>query len=257
MLQNTFGVHEDYVYNALNQLVRKTQFNDLYSQDNKFSLPEDGNYPLPGNDAGKAWAEDTLYQYLPAGQVLQVTNGLGQVTSYAYDAANRLIQTTDLNVLQADGSTTYLVTTYKYDEDNNRTEQADLRDPGEPAIVQQFTYDGLNHLVQTEIVSGPSTPLAEVTMQATYDLMGNLLCSMDLHGDTTYNTYDWLFQLVKLELPVRDASGNPAVIETTYDQVGNKVMQTDANGNPTYYKYDSVYRLTLQTDALGNKIAYQ
>ena len=269
-----------YVYDDLDRVVRQVEIDDLDPADNAFSLPQDAGLPsmtLPGREVVQAtstplpvsdWAEETINQYLPGGQLAETINGLGMVTQYAYDNADRLLVQTQTNFVVAPNApvppgtgyladapvpvaTTY-VTTYAYDQDNNLVEETDPRH-----ITTMYSYDNLNDMIGTEVgtVPGSTGEMIETT-SATYDLAGNKLTSTDIHGNVTTYQYDGLYRLVATILPVAGPSGQ-AEIKTGYDPVGNVVLQTDANGNPTTSAYDAANRLTSQTDPLGNKVENQ
>ncbi len=265
--EDTFKHHVDDVYDGLDRVVREVHLDDQNDQAYGFSLPEDGQYPLPGADAGKPWAEETITQYYPGGQVSETINGLDQQTLYVYDDANRLMTQTEPGVIQADGSTTTVVTAYKYDEDDNKTDEYDLRDgPGTmPINVQntsdpihfQYKFDKLNRLIETDVIDNPSNPAVEPTMKAAYDLVGNKLWQIDLHQNRTIYAYDWLYRVVDVTLPLTGQSLMvPPVLHTTYDRAGNILVQTDANNNPTTSTYDAANRLLTEIDPVGNEIDY-
>ncbi len=266
----------DYAYDGLDRVIRQTEFDDLDPADNAFTLPQDSglaSIALPSGAvaqatqtaAGGSWAEETLSQYLPGGQVVQTISGLGQVTLYQYDNGDRLINETDKNVVQAEkngaslgmGQAADLVTTYGYDADDNLRTETDPR-----GIVTIYGYNYLNQLTQTTVLPLPAAddPVGnnqpEVS-SSTYDLLGNILSDMDIHGNVTTYQYDGLYRLVLTTLPVAGPSGSAAQVRTAYDPVGNVVLQTDANGNATIFSYDAADRLIVETDPMGNKVAYE
>src|SRR5205823_2085543 len=104
-------------------------------------------------------------------------------------------------------------------------------------IVQKYTYDDLSRLVETKIVSGPSSAtvgLGNVISTSGYDLAGNKRFDIDINGDRKDYVYDGAYHLVKTLLPfVNTFSDVPsgagqARIETAYDLVGHKLRETDA-----------------------------
>ena len=242
---DTYWHHEEFGYDGLDRRIRETQFDDQNPANNKFQLPGDG--------AGAPWAQETLYQYLPGGQLEQVTNGLGQVTIYTYDSGNRLIMTDE----RSDGTHPDVITAYTYDQDGN---VVTMTDPG-GGIETVYVTDALNRITQTTILAMTQAPsdginADHVILKTTYDLLGNVTSQTDQHNNTTFFSYDGLYRLVVTQLPVAGLNG-PAVARIAYDSVGNKVLQTDNNGKPTTYSYDADNRLLVTTDALGNKVLYQ
>ena len=268
-----------YAYDGLDRVVRQAEFDDLVQADNAFSLPQDSGLSpitladgqvaqatvntLPPAFAGAKWAEESLSQYLPGGQVVQTINGLGQVTLDDYDNGDRLITETDKNVVQAGGKnvsvgqSSDLVASYDYDANDNLVEAIDQR-----GIITINTYNDLNQLTETTVLALPAsadpvgTNVQEVTMKAVYDLAGNKLTDTDVHGNVTAYEYDGLYRLAVTVLPVAGPSGQAAMVKTAYDPLGNVVAQTDANGNATSFSYDAANRLTMQTDPMGNRVEY-
>ena len=250
-----------YVYDGLDRVIRQAQIDDLVTADNKFSLPQDSLAPLPAPYAGQNWALESITQYLPGGQVTETINGLGLVTSYQYDNSDRLSQQTVTNFGLAPNVPvpvpTQYVTTYAYDQNDNLVRETDPR-----AIITVYRYDDLFHLVETDVepLPGIDDPVGinqkEVTTAA-FDVLGNELSSTDIHGNATNFQYDGLYRLLITQLPVPGPSGQPAEIKTAYDPVGNMVLHTDASGHATTLAYDEANRLSLQTDPMGNRIAYQ
>ncbi|HEX4608629.1 MAG TPA: tandem-95 repeat protein, partial [Urbifossiella sp.] len=257
-MTDTFGHHVDYVYDGLDRVQREVQFDDQNAQAYSHSLPEDGDYPLPPTDAGRAWAEETITRYLPEGETAETINGMGQHVLYAYDAANRLISQTTPDIAQADGSTTAIVTTYEYDAGNNATDEYDLRDgPGSTPIHRHTSYDDLNRPVEVDVFGlvGPTIP--NPVLRTHYDLAGNKQYEIDLHGNRTGYSYDWLFRVTDVLLPLT----GPALTvspdrHTAYDRVGNVLSQTDADDHATLSTYDAANRLKSQIDPVGNEVDY-
>ncbi len=265
-----------YVYDGLDRVIRETEFDDLDPSDNQFSLSHDAGLPqvtmtagqvaqatsstLPQPYTGEEWAEETINQYLPDGELAQTVNGLGMVTSFQYDNAGRRILETETNFGVAPNSpvavATQYVTLFAYDANNNVVRETDPR-----GITTVYKYDDLYNLIETDVEPLPSVDLPvgnnqlEVT-KATFDLLGNMLSQTDIHGDTTTYQYDGLYRLVLTTLPVPGESGEPAETRSAYDPVGNAVLQTDANGNATLYSYDKANRLLVETDPMGNEIEY-
>ena len=273
IVQTTYGGQDAaknstvYVYDGLDRVVRQTEIDELAAtkdSTNLFSLPQDSQFPLPAPFAGQMWAQETISQYLPGGQVTETINGLGQITLYQYDNGDRLISETEKQVEQAGGagsavgSKVDLVTAYVYDADDNLVQETDAR-----GIVTLYEHNDLNQVYSTIVLplfaaAGPlATNQPEVTY-STYDVLGNKLSDTDVHGNVTKYEYDGLYRLKVTILPVPGTGGQPAEILMGYDPVGNKVRQTDANGDldVTTYAYDKANRLSTQTDPMGAKVEY-
>ena len=148
--------------------------------------------------------QKTEYFYKPGGQLEKIINPLGHVTRFYYEPeTNRLQQQVEEKVEQAQD----IVTQYAYDEVNNLVRETQYWDPGQPPLILEHTYDDLNRRTDTVIVQGPGQSPAAKIMHADYDLVGNLLSSTDVHGNTTSYSYDGLYRIVKMELPVSAHSG--------------------------------------------------
>ena len=188
-----------YVYDDLDRVVRQVQVDDLVAANNAVSLPLDAGLSLltlPVDEGAQAttsplpvsdWAEETINQYLPGGQIAETINGLGMVTQYAYDNADRVLQETQSNFVVAPNApvpvTTTYTTTYAYDADNNLHEETD---PRPSPITTIYSYDNLNDLIGTEVgmVPGSTGEMIETT-SATYDLAGTSSPSTDIHDNVT------------------------------------------------------------------------
>ena len=217
--------------------------------------------------------------YDPAGNLLSVTDPDGRVTSYAYDARNRVDAMTD----PADQGTGRQ-TTYRYDPAGNL---AGMTDP--LGRTTTYTYDGDNRVATAEDpLSGVTTttydPAGEVTRVAdpdgnatsyaydadgrvksetepataalpagtyafAYDGDDDLKSVTDPLNHVTSYAYDALDRLVA-ETTYPDGV-HPATTAYAYDPAGNLKSVTDPNGNTTTYNYDARNRLVSQTDPSG------
>ena len=145
------------------------------------------------------------------------------VTTYGYDALNRLIKVT-----AADGG----VTSYGYDGLDQLTA---VTDPLNQAT--QYTQDAFGDVLKTV---SPDTG----TTTYTYDADGNVLTRTDAQGNTTTYQYDALNRLVSKSSSL---TGTPTYTYS-YDDCGNdsigKLCWIDINGNfDNYFTYDSQERL--------------
>ncbi|MCY0916351.1 LysM peptidoglycan-binding domain-containing protein [Massilia antarctica] len=168
-------------------------------------------------------------QYDAAGNRIRVTDGNMTATTFAYDAANRLIGQTDVL-----GQTT----TYGYDKVGNRTS---MTDPNGNTTV--YVYDAENRLVeQTDALLNKK--------RFVFDKAGDLVTSIDENGNETQFAYD----ANKRVISQTDATGNTTFF--SYDMLGNRTAETDALGATVRYAFDKLSRLTARTDALGHVTAY-
>ena len=131
----------------------------------------------------------TTYTYDASNRLTSITNNRGLTTIFTYDALNRRTSMTHGNGV---------VTTYEYDKGSFLTK--------------------VTHQLGTTIIN---------SFSYTYDKVGNRITKLDRNG--TYNyIYDKLNRLVRAENPLLS---NP--LETyTYDAVGNRI---DSNQNGTSF----------------------
>ncbi len=147
-----------------------------------------------------------------------------EITSFAYDSANRPITTT-----APDGS----ITRTEYDALGNVKATVDAL-----GRRTEFTYDELGRQTRTDHPDG--------TFDLTgYDAENRRVSSTDRGGRTTTYEYDPAGRLKKTILP--DAS----VTEQVYDAAGRLHQSIDARGHATTFGYDAAGRRTTITDALN------
>jgi RHS repeat-associated protein len=148
------------------------------------------------------------------------------VTTYAYDALNRLVSITD---------PLGYTTVYTYDAVGNRVGQT--RPDG---TVITYTYDALDRLVGTH---GPG-----LAIWYAYDAVGNRAVMTDTVGVTRYG-YDALNRLVEV-------TGPGGTVRYGYDAVGNRTSLTYPGGEVVTYTYDLADRLTHVADWAGRAVTY-
>ena len=172
---------------------------------------------------------------------MQGANPADYRTSDTYDAAGRLLTTTD--PLGA-------VTTNVYDPVGNLASVTDANNH-----QTSYTYDAAGRIL-TVIAADPDGvgPLTAPVTTYTYDANGNVLTRTDANNHVTTYAYDGISRLVSETGPDPDGAGPQSAPVTThaYDVNGNEVAVTDPNGNATgtsgdgttTYGYDRANRLT-------------
>ncbi|MGH9336002.1 MAG: hypothetical protein ACRD21_19880, partial [Vicinamibacteria bacterium] len=170
--------------------------------------------------------------YYPGGQLEVETNGLGLATRFFLDGLNRVIRTED-DLGNASAAA--------YDGNGNTIAKIDRR-----GVVTTNRFDELNRLVRV-VVSGPFGA-SQTLARMDYDLVGNELFEIDLHGSRTDFEYDGLYRVTRRLLPTSHSES------FTYDRVGNKITETDANGNRAEFVYDRLNRLVSRLDAEENLV---
>jgi RHS repeat-associated protein len=201
-----------YDYDALNRVITETR-NYI---DGVF------NPSLPAEDV------ITRYSYDAVGNRTRLTDAANHSTSYAYDALNRVVTTT--NAL----SGTTLVT---YDAVGNQTQ---IVNPKSQAVTYQ--YDSLYRLKQ-------STDAANQSTSYTYDAASNRLTETDALTRTTVYAYDNLNRLIQITNPLSGTT------HYTYDALSNKLTETDPLSHTTVYTYDDLNRV-LQIGKPQAQISY-
>ncbi len=203
--------------------------------------------------------EHKLYRAISAALLLTLsTQVLAQTqvstTQYAYDTVGNLTQITDPRGL---------VTTLTYDALGRRTKvQGPPATPGGAAPTAVFTYNGQDRvrqvtdprsLVTTYTVDGLGNTTQQQspdtgTTNATYDAAGNLTSRIDARGKTTSFSYDALDRLTQASY----ASGTPTVLE--YDggtspqpnDIGRLTKVTDEAGS-TRFRYNGFGNMVSKT----------
>lgn len=199
----------------------------------------------------------TRYSYDAAGRLLTTTDPLGHATANAYDPVGSLVSARDANshtttyaydaagrivtVTAPDGGST----TYTYDDAGNRLTRRD--DAGH---VTKYAYDDAGRLISE---AGPDPdgagPKTSAVTSHSYDANGNLLATVDPNGNTTSIAddgktaygYDPANRLVSV-----DYSDSTPDVAFAYDPVGNRVQMTDGAGTETR-AYDGLDRVLSVT----------
>ncbi len=190
------------------------------------------------SDVTDARGEHLHYDYDPNGNRTRLVDADGTVTSYDFDAVNRMSF-----VLTTTGGEP-VITTYSYTRASELagTVSAD-------GLVTEQAYDSAGRL--ESITNSVSTAITSSYVY-TYDANGNRLTQVEVNGgameETTY-AYDTSDRLIEVAYPEE-------TVTTTYDAVGNRLTEitVDSAGGPSSDKtwnYDARDRLTQVSDALN------
>jgi RHS repeat-associated protein len=175
----------------------------------------------------------TSYTYTPHGLVDTMTDPLGRVTDYQYDAYGRLIATT-LALGTSDEATRWM----EYDAAGNMTALVDAL-----GHRTQYEFDVLNRLVSTTDADPDGAGLLEApTRSYSYDDHGNVTHITDALSGTMSYQYDAQHRLVRKI----DSIGN--AWNYRYDEAGNLSQFTDRLGRVTTYVYDDRNRISKIVD---------
>jgi RHS repeat-associated protein len=215
-------------YDALHRLTRETR-------------------PTPGGVSTHV-APLTAMTYDDAGNRKSVTDPERRLTTYDYDAANRLITIT-APAVDTGGPAT--VTKYGYDRSDNLTVVRDAKNNDADVVS---IYDPLNRKVKDTFVAVKHFNDGNITTPASseyaYNDAGELTATTDRLGRTTNREYDALGRLTKVIQPAV-AAGTPTTV-MQYDAVGNlrlvyDPLQSQALSalSRTEYEYDALDRRTI------------
>jgi RHS repeat-associated protein len=213
-----------------------------------------------GNASGGTPADHaTGYTYDAHGDVLTVTDPLGDITTFTYDANRNLIAVENPN-----GHTT----TFSYDAEDRPTatvrpdstsEETDYWADGQvknqtdgAGGVTSYAYDDLGRF------SAVTEPLSNTTNYL-YDPAGNLIGSQDPGGNClatpatgcTIRSYDAANQLTAIDY---SDTATPDVTAVTYDDNGRRLQANYGTASSSTWAWDSLGRLTASSD--GTAVSY-
>ncbi len=195
----------------------------------------------------------TTTTYNDRGWVATVEDGLGNLTTYAYTPTGK--QSTVTSPGHSGGSTE----SFFYDKDDRLTTYTDANNH-----TATYGYDGVGNMTGMTDANGHATQYA-------YDTMNRLTTVTDALGHTTVYGYDsggnqqtvkdalgnvttTLYDADNRATTIVDPLGNTTTM--AYDAAGRMTTLTDPLGNHTTWGYDSADRLTTMTDPLGNTATY-
>jgi RHS repeat-associated protein len=171
-------------------------------------------------------ADTATFTYEPVfGQVTSITDPLGSVYKYTYDASGNRRSVTD-----PDGN----VSTFAYNSFGLLTQVADPL-----GANTNLSYDSFGN--NTSVTD----PLGNTTT-VVYDAVSRPVQTIDALSRKSATVYDALDRATT----ATNAQGNSATF--AYDAVGDILSVTDAKGNRTGFTYDEMQRLLTKTDALSH-----
>lgn len=193
------------------------------------------SYDKNGNLLSTAGSlSSTSGSYDHANRLMQSRDANGNLISYSYDAANRLL------TRQVDPNGLNLTTRYQYDAKGQQVVTTDAN-----GVATQISFN-----LKGQALSQTLDPTGlKLTTQYSYDGSGNVLTVTSPGGTITQYVYDNLGRRIEQHV---DPSGLNLTTNTSYDKKGNAVTVTDPNRNVTRYVYDANDRLAFTIDAQGN-----
>lgn len=189
-----------------------------YTYDEAGRLLRDCEAPTRA-DTCPSGATETAFTYDKVGNRLTQAKA-GKSTTYSYDAADQLTQTTV-------GATT---TSYGYDADGNQT----------VAGANKFTYDAANRLTSATVGSS--------TYGYTYDADGNRAAASKNGAALRTMTWDLNYRLPLLA--TENGSSGSLIADYQYNPV-NQVQGETTGAGTFYYHHDLLGSVTDITDANG------
>jgi RHS repeat-associated protein len=239
------------------------------------------------NQMTDAEGKVTLYRYNENGNLIEITDANGNVTSYQYDWFDRLWRKTfsdtscedytydkNLNLIRK-VTRSLQVISYEYDPLNRLTKKnyqnhpvttygydrgSRLTSVQNPVALMQYTYNGLNQVIQSQI------QMSGITAVIGYDYNATGNRTKLIYPDGVAITYD--YDALSRLTAVNDQS--LAVIAAyNYDELSQRTQLTYSNNTHATYQYDELNRLTqlahfpvsqlptysFDYDAIGNRKA--
>ncbi len=184
------------------------------------------------NPNNKTWG----YAWDEYGNKLSETDPYGKTTAYTYEPRfHKIKSVTDAN---------YNAVTYYYDY--------------EEAALGDLNGDGVANQDNGNLIAIKDSYSKTITMG--YDEYGQILQTTDKNGNIIKYEYDNVKGAVTKITKQMGGAPDPNTDLVTimgYGPIGNLETLTDPNGRVTTFDYDILNRLTLTTDALGNKVQYE
>ena len=225
------------VYDAKGVLTGQYDYDSLgncISVTDVFGVVTERSYDAFGNlikELNKDTGNATTYSYVGGRYISASTDALGNSASYTYDNMGNLETVTNPN-----GG----VTTYKYDLNNNMTDEI----IGEDYHVR-YTYNAQN-LAESKLNS------RNQKAEYKYDLLGRITEQKDEAGTISY-TYDGNDNVLTV---TEKAGDKTTVITRTYDKLNRVTSYDDGRGNKIGYAYDELGNLITLTYPNGEEVNY-
>ena len=247
LLTESDGIETDYSSNGLLNYMQDT----------------DGNRITAGYTSGlltsltSSSGASLTIAYNSANLISTVTDSLGRIATYTYDASNQYL----LSVTDVTGQTT----SYTYNTTSGAAAQNALTAITYPGNTHQyFTYDGQGRLASTYQDNGAATytfaynqgqvsvtNILGDTTTLYYNEDGLVAKSVDPLGNVTLGSYDNNYNLTS----ITNALGQSE--SYAYNAAGEVSSWTDFLGNTTLFNYSGPFNeLSSMIDAKGNTTQY-
>ncbi|WP_179293933.1 LamG-like jellyroll fold domain-containing protein [Candidatus Methanoperedens nitratireducens] len=168
----------------------------------------------------------TSYTYDGVGNLTKITDALGNIRNFTYNALGQRLTAQDLH---ASADTTFGTWTYTYDNSGNLISQ---KDPKVQTI--NYTYDDLNRQL-TEDYTGATGIEATYAYDTCVNGKGRI-CSIVNAASTEAKEYNSLGLTSK---ETKTISSVNYITQYTYDRQGNQALITNPDNSQVKYEYNS------------------
>ena len=241
--------------NAEGQVLQAVKYDDL----GRVIKKTEGNNYFQNIDS--SFCE--IYEYNDFDQLIQKTDVLGNVYTYAYDLAGNVKSITDpgdnmVAYTHTNGRLTKTVypdggeVGYAYDKKGRAVSQS-MKQSSAVTISESYVYNAFDKPYQM-------TDAAQKTVISTYDANGNLTKMVDKRGNATTYQYDKDNRVTSVQAPISGGMFSKQLF--AYDVAGNLTQKTitgnDASSKRVseYVYYQGMQLLQVTTDA-GQEINYE
>ena len=207
------------------------------------------------------------YRYDTNGNLISVTDPLGDSEEYSYDERNRLLSYKDKSGVVTEyeyGKRSLKISndigTYTYDYDIlgrvvletdmlGNTKKYEYNELGKVSKIKTGEKETVYIYHKGGLLHKKMYPDKRYEVFS-YDKVGNLIKRENEKGDYILFNYDRLNRITKIK--------NSFLQEQSfeYDAMGNVIKETDALGNSTSYTYSPGGKLTSVLDSMGNRTEY-
>ena len=207
------------------------------------------------------------YSYNVDGTRRSMVDPEGLSTQYSYDALGRLLSQIDPDPDGVNGLGVSRTWSYAYDHNGNLVDSwLDTVAPTQRISHTSYVYDALNRRTDEQRHHWQNDTVYSTT-HTDYDVVGNIIKSIDAEGRPVQFTYDGLNRVVEQQnLQVTNSGWLGETIDLphtrlVHDAVGNLLTSTivftnTSQNRTTSYLYDNLNRQLAITDPLGHRTDY-
>ena len=223
-------------YDSLgNVLTTTTPGNDaVSSKTTTFNYTTDGSYSQAAKAGQPLTMTDNLghvthFRYDARGNVVSSWDALGNTTTIAYNLADQPTDTYAPPSGQTGSGQTHLVTSYLY-VDGPQTSTRLYDESGALFRTVNLTYGP-----EGEVLGNSGDTTASAT---TYDALYHIKTLRDSNNNLTTYSYNALGEVTQMAYPGADGSGKDTISYTNYDASGLLLQSVDGRGHITNYTYN-------------------